>query len=102
MELIKKLAEMIEEELEGAEEYAKCALKHRESNPELAQTFYTMSSEEMQHVDRLHKQVVRIIDMYRREHGDPPAAMQAIYDYVHERQIEHANKVIMMHTQFKK
>lgn len=102
MELIKKLAEMIDEELEGAEEYAKCALKHRETNPELAQTFYTMSAEEMQHVDRLHKQVVRIIDMYRREHGDPPAAMQAIYDYVHERQIERANKVIMMHAQFKK
>ena len=102
MELIKKLFEMIEEEIEGAEEYAKCALKYKESNQELAQTFYTMSAEEMQHVDKLHKQVVRIIEMYRKEHGDPPAAMQAVYDYVHERQIERANKVTMMQAQFKR
>ena len=102
MELIKKLADMIDEELEGAENYAKCAIKHKETRPELAQTFYTISVEEMQHVDKLHKQVVRIIEMYRKEHGDPPAAMQAVYDYVHERQIERANKVTMLHTQFKR
>lgn len=102
MELIKKLSEMIEDELEGAEEYAKCALKHKESNPELAQTFYTMSAEEMQHVDRLHKHVVRLIEMYRKEHGEPPEAMQALYDYVHERQIERTNKVAMLQAQFKR
>lgn len=102
MELIKKLAEMIDEELEDAEKYVKCAIKHKESNIELAQTFYTISTEEMQHVDKLHKQVVRIIEMYRKEHGEPPAAMQAVYDYVHERQIERANKIAMMQTQFKR
>ena len=102
MELIKKLAEMIDEELEGAETYAKCAIKHKETNLELAQTFYTMSAEEMQHVDRLHKQVVKIIEMYRKDNGEPLAAMQAVYDYVHERQIERANKVTMMQAQFKR
>ena len=66
MKLIEKLCDMISEELDDAEKYARCALKHREDYPELAQTFYKLSNEEMDHMNALHKMVVSIIEDYRK------------------------------------
>lgn len=72
MKIIKKISEMIEDELEGAEEYAKCALMHREDNPALAKTFYDIATDEMRHVGLLHGEVVALIEEYRKKKGPPP------------------------------
>ena len=93
MKLIEKISEMIEEELEGACDYAKAAVKHKDDNPALAKTFYDIATQELSHVNLLHDQVVKLIEEHRRTVGEPPAAMQAVYDYLHEKQIERANKV---------
>lgn len=42
---------------------------------------------ECTHVDLLHKRVVEIISEYKAKHGEPPVAMQAVYDYLHEKSI---------------
>lgn len=93
MKLIQQISEMIEEEVEGACEYAKEALKHKENDPMLAKTFYDIAGVELQHVNMLHEQVARIIEQHRRDHGEPPAAMLAVYNYLHEKQIEKVAKV---------
>lgn len=101
MKLIKHLSEMIEEELEGAEDYAKNAVKHKEDNPGLAKVFYEISLDEMRHINMLHEEVATIITDYRREHGDPPQAMLAVYEYLHEKHIERANRIKMYQAQYK-
>ena len=101
MEIIKKISKQIEEELEGAEMYAKCALKYREENPTLAKTFFDISMDEMKHVDLLHGEVVKLIERHRATKGEPPAAMMAVYEYLHEKQIEEANEVKMYQSQYR-
>lgn len=101
MTIIKKVCKMIEEELEGACNYAKCAIKYKEDYPSLSKTLYELSGDEMEHVSALHSEVVKIIEAYRREQGEPPEAMQAVYDYLHEQQIEKANKIRMYQDQYK-
>ena len=101
MKIIKQLSEMIEEELEGAQEYIECALKHKEDNPALAKVFYDISTQEMTHVDLVHGEVVKMITQHQKDHGDIPPAMMAVYEYMHERQIKWANKIKMYQMQFR-
>ena len=101
MKLIEKLSEKISEEIHDAKSYVKMAIEHKEDYPELARTLYNLSLEEMDHMSRLHAQVVEIIESYRKTNGEPPASMMAIYDYLHEQQIEKAAAVKMLQSMYK-
>ena len=93
MEIIKKLSKMIEEELDDSECYIKAALKYKDERPSLSRLFFSLSQEEMEHMSRLHDAVVDIIKEYREANGEPPTDMQAVYDYLHEQQIEESAEI---------
>ena len=90
MKIIEYLSQEIEDELKGAECYIKKAIKIKDEYPDVAQALYSISLEEMEHVDKLHTQVTKLIKEYREEKGEPPASMMAVYNYMHERQIGQA------------
>ena len=101
MEIIKYISEKIDEELHDAEKYIKCAYRVEEEYPQLAETYYRLSLEEMNHVTMLHDNVVKIINTYKQTNEVPPG-MQVLYDYLHDRQIKWAAKIKAKQEEFKK
>ena len=102
MKLIKELTGRIEEEIYGAEEYIKEAIKLKHEHPSLAKTLYDISNQEMSHIDMLHAEVVKLIEEHRRTHGEPPAPMMAVSQYLHERHIDKVNNIPVLQNEYKK
>lgn len=88
MQLIKDLEELIEDEVHDVKKYAKVAIELKADHPQIAQVLYTISTQEEGHQQMLHGEVVKLIENHRKLHGEPPAAMLAVYDYIHKRHIE--------------
>ena len=101
MKLIKELSEKIEDEIADAREYITLALKIKDEKPEVAKVLATISNQEMEHMKMLHDSVASVIEEYRKEYGSPPASMQAVYDYLHEKQINAAAEVKTMQAMFR-
>lgn len=88
MRLIRELEELIEDEIHDVKKYAKMAAELKEEHPSLAQVLYNISTQEDVHQAAIHAEVVKIIENHRHTHGEPPAAMMAVYEYIHERHID--------------
>lgn len=90
MQVIKCLSENIECTLDAAEENIKKAVRYKDEFPVAAKAFYTQSTILMDSIKGQHDAVVALIEAYRKEKGEPPAPMMAIYNYMHERHINKA------------
>ena len=90
MQVIKCLSENIEATLDAAEDNIKKAVKYKDEYPAAAKAFYTQSIMLMDSIKGQHDAVVTLIGDYRKENGEPPAPMMAIYNYMHERHINKA------------
>ena len=88
MKIINELEELIEEEIHDVKKYAKMALEVNDKYPALAQVLFTISMQEETHQAALHTEVVKIIEEHKRANGEPPAAMMAVYDFMHKKHIE--------------
>ena len=96
MKDIKCIVEFIEEEMEDAEKYAKKAMHYKDSDKKLAETYATLSEEELRHAEMLHKEAVRLIEAHRAAGHTAPEGMMAVWDWEHEKQIDHKARVKTM------
>jgi ferritin len=101
MKIIEILSEHIEEELDDALAYIMLAHEYKEKYPMIAKTFYELSIQEMGHMEMLHNDVKDIIEKHRKEHGEPPPAMLVVYEYLHKKDIEKANKIKLYQAQYR-
>lgn len=101
MKQIKKIVEYIEEELEGAEDYAKEAVREKDVDKPLADMYYGLAMTEMEHVNALHKQAVRLIDEQKKAGVQVPASMQAVWDWEHGKQVDHSARIKSMLDQYR-
>ena len=101
MKIIRCLAEKIEEELEDAGKYIELAMKWKAEEPETADLFYELSTEEMGHMDKLHQEVTELISDYRKDHGEPPKEMMTLYEYLHEKHMKTATEIRIRQRMYK-
>lgn len=101
MKIIQQLSEQIDDELDDANKYIHEALKVKSSYPKVADVYYKLSTEEMNHVNMLHNAVTAIINEIRQTQEVPPA-MQAVYDYLHQKQIDKAALVRATQAEYSK
>lgn len=88
MKEIKMLAGHIREEMNDAETYAKLALRYKDDDRSLSQTFEKLAEQELDHADMLHAQASRLIKE-RKENGEtPPVAMPAVWSWEHENMMD--------------
>lgn len=92
---------MIDDEVEGAIEYAECAVMYKDEHEDLARTFADLAEQELKHVSRLHEAVVDLINQARDEGKTIPTGMMEMYEYLHKRQIEKTNEARNYLSQFK-
>lgn len=101
MKVIKVLSSKISEEICDAKAYAKLSIEYKDEYPELSRTLYGLSTQEMEHMNKLHSEVTEIIRKYRESNGEPPADMLAVYEYLHNEQIEKALEVKTLQAMYK-
>lgn len=102
MKIIKCLSENIEETLDTAEENIKKAILYKEEYPIAARAFYNQSVILMDSIKGQHDVVVSLIEGYKKEKGEPPAPMMAVYNYMHERHINKAAAIKALQDMYNK
>lgn len=100
MKIIKQLTEYIEEEICDSEKYITKSLEVKTDYPEVANTLYMLSLEELKHMTLLHEQVVKLIEEYRKTKGEPPAPMLAVYDFLHKKFIEQTKGIKILQDMY--
>lgn len=102
---MKKIAEIVEsihDEICGAEGYAKLATKYKADDKVLADAYIAMATQELEHVDKLHAQVVRLINVQKVAGKEVPAGMQMVWDWEHDKIVDNVSRVRSMMDMYKK
>lgn len=99
MREIKELATFITDEVNGALEYAKCAVYYKNTRPDMASLLYSLATTEAQHAQKLHTEVAKLITEAER-HSNYPQEMHDKWDKMHKasmKKLAKANTYLAMY-----
>lgn len=96
MREIKMLVKDIQRNLEGAEHCAKIATQYKLENPELAAIYAKIGEGKIMNVMALHDEAERMIRKKKEAGVEVPAAMQAVWDWEHDKMMDTLARVKMM------
>ena len=102
MVIIQNISHDIKEKIHDADKDIRKAIDIKHEYPSLANDYYEFSVERMQEAMDIHSKVVKIIDEYRKENGEPPATMSALWDFAHKIIMEEADDVKILQEHYKK
>ena len=95
------MIEQINEELEDAEKYIKCAMNYKDEHPHLANIYYELSVAEMGHFEKLHSAVSTLINEEKNKGNEPTNEMMIIYNYEHGKYVKEATEIRIMQEMFR-
>ena len=75
---------------------------YKEEYPIAAKAFYIKSTMLMDTLKPQHDAIIALIEGYKKEKGEPPTSMMAIYNYMHERQIAKAAMIKTLQEMYSK
>lgn len=101
MELVKRLSSMIEEEIDGACAYIKCAIAYKEDNKELADVLYSISLDEIKHTDMLNAALDKVVRYYEQTQSEEYDGLMMLYDYLQDKYLDQSVKVKVLQGMFK-
>ena len=101
MERLKLLFSLIDDELADSMKYGEKAMHYKDTDPAMAELFYSLSLEELKHKSMLHNQLVKEMQSCIEEDPDKEITINAIYDVLNERQVEWENSIRMYHSTYR-
>lgn len=102
MKTLIKLIEKAEDTMCEIEWYGEKALMYREENKPLADVYNKIAEMHINIYDMLHKQMVDLIDDYKRKGVAVPAEMSAIWNYEHEKLIKEFKDAKVLVDEYKR
>lgn len=91
MREIKELAELIDDEIEAACDYAEAA--EQTLHDDLRRLYIELANAELSHIDKLHGKAKELISEARSRSGTPPAGMMEMWSHEHERMVRKVAKI---------
>ena len=96
MKSIKKYVDAIEEELEGAKEYAECYVEEKvKDNRAKAEKYKEMAMDELKHASYVHEWAVEKIEQVSKVYT-PPSEMLEVWEKSHREYVEKASWIKQM------
>lgn len=84
MHKMKELARDLNDEIKGAEHYAKMAAKFKASDTELCRAFHSMAKQELGHATTIYEQMSRFVRDAEAKDAAAKEGIQAIWEVVQE------------------
>lgn len=102
MKILTKMIEKANDTMEEVEWYAEKAMHYKTDHKSVADVYNKIADMHITIYDMLHKEMVNLIDEYKRGGHTPPPEMLAIWDYEHEKLVKQFAEAKVMVEEYKK